>query len=78
MANLKPEYKVSQTAKAGGSVNQTGGNYTNTTNISLWISFLLIGVLALGGLAWALNIAKIFEGSGNPQQTSQPNPASTK
>lgn len=77
MANLQSENK-SQEAQAGGNVQQVLGNYTNTTNISLWISFLLIGVLALGGLAWALNIAKIFEGSGNPQQTSQHSPTSTK
>lgn len=72
MANPQTETKVSQEAKAGGRVQQIAGNYTNTTNIS----FLLVGVLALGGLAWALNIGKIT--GENSQQTSQPSPASTK
>jgi hypothetical protein len=37
-------------AKTKGNVNQVAGNNTQTTNVSVWISVLL--VLTLGGLAY--------------------------
>lgn len=78
MTSPQSKNKVSQKAASGGRIQQIGGNYTNTTNISFWISFLLMGVLALGGLAWALNIAGWMGNSGNPQQVPKEAPALTK
>jgi preprotein translocase subunit SecF len=77
MANRSPNNKRLQKGEAGRDLVQVGENYTNTTThtsnttLNLWVSFFLIGVLALGGLAWALNVG-LIKGSGNPQQTDQP------
>lgn len=76
MTNPLPENKQSQKAKAGRDATIVGRDYTRTTNISFWISFFLIGVVALGGLAWALNFGLIRD-SGNPQ-APQPNVTSTE
>jgi hypothetical protein len=64
-----------QSQKAGRDGIQVGRDYTSTTNVSIWISFFVISILALGGLAWALNAGLI----NNPQNTqeSQPNPSLT-
>jgi hypothetical protein len=78
MTNPLPEEQRSQEAKAGRDATIVGGNYIRTTNISLWVSFFVVGVVALGGLAWALNFAGSIRGSGNPQQAPQSSPASTK
>jgi hypothetical protein len=73
MTGNSPDEKQSQKAKAGRDSIQVGRDYSNTTNISLWISFFVIAVFALGGLAWALNIGLIR----NPQNIQQSQPNST-
>lgn len=79
MTNPLPENKQSQKVEAGRNATVVGRDYTRTTNISFWISFFLIGVLALGGLAWALNfIQGGANQGGNPTQAPQSSPASTK
>jgi hypothetical protein len=76
MTNPLPENKRSQKAKVGRDATIVGRDYTHTTNISLWVSFFLIGVVALGGLAWAFNVG-LIRNSGNPQ-VPQPNVTSTE
>lgn len=66
---------VTQTANAGGKVFQAGRDYNHSSNVNIWASFFLFGVLAFGGLAWAFNVGNIQNG-GNPQQQS-PQPAAT-
>ena len=63
-----------QSQEAGRDGIQVGRDYTNTTNVSLWISFFVVVIFALGGLAWAFNVGLIK----NPQNTqqSQPSPSS--
>jgi hypothetical protein len=65
---------VKQIAKAQGNINQSARDLhyrseisTRSTNVNLWISFFLIGILALGGLAWALNVGGLIKGYGSPQ-----------
>ncbi|MDZ8069653.1 MAG: hypothetical protein RMY64_29275 [Nostoc sp. DedQUE08] len=61
--------EVTQTANnAGGNVTQVGRDYQNTNYI--FISFLLFGVLALGGLAWASTLG-INNNGQNPQTDQQ-------
>ena len=76
----EPSKRVEQIAEAQGDIYQSARDLhyesktsANTTNVNLWISFFLIGIVALGGLAWALNLGSL-KGSGNPQL---PQPGST-
>ncbi|MHC5762684.1 hypothetical protein [Nostoc sp.] len=57
-------FKVNQKASNSRNVTLVGGNYSNTVNINILL--LLIGVIALGGLAWALVIG-LNEGGQSPQ-----------
>jgi hypothetical protein len=66
MANRSPENRPLQKVNAGKNAEVVGRDKITTTNISVWISFLLTGVLAFGGIAWAIN-AGWLRGSGNPQ-----------
>lgn len=76
MKNPQPSNKRLQIVNAGRDGTNIGGNSTQTTNISLWVSFFVIGVMALGGLAWAFNVG-LIRNSGNPQ-APQPNVAPTE
>ncbi|MBF2025304.1 MAG: hypothetical protein IGS48_00860 [Oscillatoriales cyanobacterium C42_A2020_001] len=77
MKDYPPGNKRSQKAKAGRDVKMWGRDQITSTNISLWIPFFLIGILALGGL-WAVNAGWLTR-SGNPQQGApQPTPTSTE
>jgi len=67
--HLPNDDKPSQKVKAGRDAEVVGGDKITSTNISVWISFLLIGVLASGGIAWAINAGWLTK-SGNPQQPS--------
>jgi len=82
MANNSGNNNINQNANAEQNVSQFAGDYSsnssnssNSNNINIWVSFLAVGVLALGGLAWALNIGSL-QNSGNPNQ-SQPSVTST-
>ncbi|GAB4136464.1 MAG: hypothetical protein Fur0046_10000 [Cyanobacteria bacterium J069] len=57
-------------ANGGGNVNQAGGNVTTTTTTNYNFVFFIIGLVALGGLAWALNLGNIQ--GGNSGQTTAP------
>ncbi|MEM9485214.1 MAG: hypothetical protein AAGA83_16175 [Cyanobacteria bacterium P01_F01_bin.116] len=50
----------------GKNALQVGGDYTQTTsiNLNLLISVFFISVLALGGLAWAINVGWEIPGGG--------------
>ena len=67
MTNRSPDNRPLQ--KAGRNAEFVGRDKITTTNVSVWISFLLVGFLALGGIgiAWAINTGWL-RGSGNPQQ----------
>ncbi|NEP60152.1 MAG: hypothetical protein F6K31_24645 [Symploca sp. SIO2G7] len=72
--NKKNNYKI----KAGKNAQVVGGNYTNTTNISLWISLIIVGVLGVGTLV-LLGI-RVFGNSIElklDHNQQQPSPAST-
>ncbi|MDZ8034197.1 hypothetical protein [Nostoc sp. DedSLP04] len=61
--------KVTQSANnAAGNVTQVARDYQNTNYI--FISFLLFGILALGGLAWAFTVGVNNNGQ-NPQTGQQ-------
>lgn len=55
-----------QTAKAGHDVTIVGHDYRRTTNFNFVI--FLAGVLALGGLAWAIYMAGFMPKPGGNQQ----------
>lgn len=63
------------TATAGKNVTQVGGNMTTTTTTNYNFVFFLIGLLALGGVAWGLNVVFGSNEGGNPSQ-QQVQPAS--
>jgi hypothetical protein len=52
---------------AGRDNITAGRDNITSTNINIWMPFLLVGVLALGGVAWAINTGFLRD-SGNPQQ----------
>ena len=56
---------------------QVSGNYNNeqTLSLNLMISVFFISVVALGGIAWALNVG--WNPVGNPTQDT-PFPSSTE
>ncbi len=59
--------QIRQSAKnVGKNALQVGGDYTQTTsiNLNLLISVFFISVVALGGLAWALNLVGQGTGGG--------------
>lgn len=68
MDNQPPEEQTRQTAKSGRNTTQVGRDYTSTTNFNF--VFLIIGVLALGGLAWGLYIGPTYNPGVNPIPTS--------
>ena len=77
-SNHSPSQKASNQR---GNVTQVGRDYTNTTNLSFVASFFIIGVLALGGLAWALNVGLNQNPSNpilKPQQSSSTSVVETK
>ena len=51
-SNQTPSFNANN---QGGNITQAGRDYTSTTNMNFLISFFIIGVLALGGLTWAIN-----------------------
>ncbi|MEL6779719.1 MAG: hypothetical protein AAFO06_20970 [Cyanobacteria bacterium J06597_16] len=59
--------------KAGKNALQVGGNYTQSSsfNINILISIFFISVLALGGLAWAINLG-MNKGGNSQSSTGQP------
>ncbi|MEO1393329.1 MAG: hypothetical protein AAFV90_10490 [Cyanobacteria bacterium J06634_5] len=59
--------------KAGNNALQVGGNYTQSSsfNINILISIFFISVLALGGLAWAINLG-MNKGGNSQSSTGQP------
>lgn len=77
MTNYPPGNKRSQKVIAKRNGELVGRDKVISTNISFWIPFFLIGILALGGL-WAVNAGWLTR-SGNPQQGApQPTPTSTE
>lgn len=74
-----PENTSQSANNASGNVTQVGGNYSNTMNVNLFISLFFISILALGGLAWMLNIGFIgtTENTETGQQQSQPTSTTT-
>lgn len=61
---------INQSVHASGDVNQVAGDSIQTTsiNLNLLISVFFISVVALGGLAWALNLV----GNGDGGNVTQP------
>jgi hypothetical protein len=77
VANRPSDDRLVQKVEAGRDAEVVGRDKiitttTNakTTNISIFISFLLVGILALGGIAWAINTGWL-RGSGNLQQPDE-------
>jgi hypothetical protein len=71
MTQQKPEdhgYKADLRAKAGRNANLTGRDNINNTNI--YIPLFIIGIVALGGLAWALTVG--LNNHGQNPQSGQP------
>ena len=62
--NQSPSQKASN---QGGNVTQVGRDYTNTTSTNFFMSFFIIGVLALGGLAWAINVGLFGDSKNNKE-----------
>ena len=65
--------QIRQTANnVGKNALQVGGDYTQTTsiNLNLLISVFFISVLAMGGLAWAINVGWEIPGGsvGSPTE----------
>lgn len=65
--------QIRQTAKnVGKNAVQVGRDYAQTTsiNLNLLISVFFISVLALGGLAWAINVGWEIPGGdvGSPTE----------
>ncbi len=62
----KPNHVEQNSNHVGKNSLQVGGNYTQSTsiNLNLIISVFFISILALGGLAWALNVGLIDGGGG--------------
>lgn len=56
--------KVNQKVSSSKNVTQVGGSSSNTVNFTIWLT--LIGILALGGLAWGLVFGSNQDGL-NPQ-----------
>lgn len=73
MNDYSSKVKNNQSAKAGKDAIVVGRDYTNSKSVTLWMPMFFIGVIALGSLAWALNVGSI-RNSGNPQQLPQTNP----
>ena len=69
ISNHSPYQKANN---QGGNLTQAGRDYinTNTTNMNFLISFFIIGVLAMGGLAWAI-YAGLNQNSSNTQSELQ-------
>ena len=65
--NQSPSQKANN---KGGNVTQVGRDYTNTTSVNFFMSFFIIGVLALGGLAWAINMG-LIGGSENKKESDK-------
>ena len=63
------EIKQQQTGKAGHDVTIVGHDYQRRTNFNLTI--FLVGVLALGGLAWAIYLGN-YKPGGNQQNQVRP------
>ena len=64
----KSSDRIRQNAQnVGKHAVQVGGDYTHSSsiNLNLLISVFFISVLALGGLAWAINAGIV--GSSDPQ-----------
>ncbi len=76
MTTPSPNERPNQKLTAGRDATQVGGNYQQTTNFNF--VFLIIGVLALGGLAWGLYIAGSIPNLGGnvEQQQTESAPAS--
>jgi hypothetical protein len=76
MTHLPPPERPAQNLTAGKNATQVGGNYQQTTNYNFII--LIIGILALGGVALGIYFVGRNEGSieGSPAQVeSSPLPA---
>lgn len=63
-----PPARGTMTATGGKNVTQVGGNMTATTTTHYNFVFFVIGLLALGGLAWGLNVVFGSNEGGNPSQ----------
>lgn len=72
MKRISPRRSQSQPqiGVARGDVTIVGGKSERNTNINLSMPLFVLGVAALGGLTWALNLG-LLKNSGNPQ-VSQP------
>lgn len=79
MDNQSPNEPTHQTAKSGRNTTQVGRDYTNTKTTNFNFVFLIVGVLALGGLAWGLYIGQTNNPEVNPIPThsSQTSPSPT-
>lgn len=70
MAHHSTEKGQRQTADAGRNIVQVGGDYTQQTTFNFM--FFLIGILALGGLAWGLYVAGFMQSPGGVEQHQPP------
>ena len=64
---------IQQTAQnIGRNAMQVSGNYNNqqTVSLNLMISVFFISILALGGIAWALNLGPNPQGSAEQTDRS--------
>ncbi|MBW4420956.1 MAG: hypothetical protein KME13_17250 [Myxacorys californica WJT36-NPBG1] len=73
--NNQPEKtSVGRDLSVGRDFTPVGRDYIRSTTVTFWFSFFIIGVLALGGLAWAFNAGLITNlgNSQSPQMSPKP------
>lgn len=69
---------IHQRATAGRDSTQVGGNMVSSRSIHINFFVILIGVLAMGGLAWTMYIASKSQNPSNTAPTEvlqSPKPA---
>jgi hypothetical protein len=64
---------IKQTAKSGGNITQAGRDITQG-NVNIVIGIFFVVVLALAGIAWAVNVG-LNQGGQTPQtENKSPTP----
>ncbi|NJN88759.1 MAG: hypothetical protein HC881_23835 [Leptolyngbyaceae cyanobacterium SL_7_1] len=69
-----PDPKPNQHAQAGRDVTQAGNDIISTRTTNFNFVFILIGILALGGIAWGVYTAHTIEDPGNTFNQEQVEP----
>jgi hypothetical protein len=78
MDNHSSDEQSKQVAQAGRDATQVGRDFVNTKTTNFNFVFFVIGILALGGLAWGLHVAGVIQGPSTSQSQPQTSTAPTK